>query len=210
MNSLVGVLCRFREKPIAIMGDVKRMFHQFRVDPPDCLWLKNQHWSSTLQNESASLWCIKFTRLCKFCIKEDCCDHKGDLNSEVCNFLTNNFYADDGLNNCKNYEEAIKLVQDARNLCSNGNLRLDKIMSNSRKVMQSIPRDFGSIIHRELHHFLDSSSSGWLECSYLSLVNEYHYNYYMNRVYMNGFDGFVFSNNIKQLSMSFQLTGFSK
>jgi hypothetical protein len=31
MNSLVGVLCRFREEPIAICSDIERMFHQFRV-----------------------------------------------------------------------------------------------------------------------------------------------------------------------------------
>ena len=33
-NSLAGVLCRFRQEPVALMCDVERMFHQFYVDPP--------------------------------------------------------------------------------------------------------------------------------------------------------------------------------
>ena len=30
-NSLVGVLTRFRQEPVAIMGDIESMFHQVRV-----------------------------------------------------------------------------------------------------------------------------------------------------------------------------------
>ena len=35
-SNLVGVLIRFREKPIAIMADIERMFHQVHVSPKDC------------------------------------------------------------------------------------------------------------------------------------------------------------------------------
>jgi hypothetical protein len=34
-NSLVGVLLRFRQEPIAMMSDVEQMFHQVYVDPKD-------------------------------------------------------------------------------------------------------------------------------------------------------------------------------
>ncbi|XP_064651668.1 uncharacterized protein LOC135502643 [Lineus longissimus] len=33
LNNLVGVLTRFRENPVAIMGDVSNMYHQILVDP---------------------------------------------------------------------------------------------------------------------------------------------------------------------------------
>ena len=32
LNSMVGVLVRFREDPIAIMGDIEKMFHKFKVN----------------------------------------------------------------------------------------------------------------------------------------------------------------------------------
>ena len=34
-NSLVGVLLRIRENPVAVMADIEAMFHQVRVTPND-------------------------------------------------------------------------------------------------------------------------------------------------------------------------------
>ena len=34
-NGLVGVLLRFRQQPVALMCDIQKMFHRFRVDPGD-------------------------------------------------------------------------------------------------------------------------------------------------------------------------------
>ena len=39
-NSLVGVLCRFRKGPVAVICDVERMFHQFHVRPEDQDYLR--------------------------------------------------------------------------------------------------------------------------------------------------------------------------
>ena len=33
MNNLIGVLMRFRKENIAVMCDIKQMFHSFYVDP---------------------------------------------------------------------------------------------------------------------------------------------------------------------------------
>ncbi|XP_053739916.1 uncharacterized protein LOC128769885 isoform X2 [Synchiropus splendidus] len=46
MNSLIGILLRFRQHHIAVMSDVEKMFHQFHVPEPDrdylrFLWWKN-------------------------------------------------------------------------------------------------------------------------------------------------------------------------
>ena len=39
-NNLVGILLRFRQDPVAVMGDVQSMFHQVRVpvEDRDFLW----------------------------------------------------------------------------------------------------------------------------------------------------------------------------
>ena len=36
LNSVIGVLIRFRKNDIAIVADVEAMFHQVRVKPLDC------------------------------------------------------------------------------------------------------------------------------------------------------------------------------
>ncbi|KAJ8375840.1 hypothetical protein SKAU_G00064200 [Synaphobranchus kaupii] len=43
-NSLVGVLCRFRRGPVAIMCDIERMFHQFHVKAEDQDYLRFMWW----------------------------------------------------------------------------------------------------------------------------------------------------------------------
>ena len=43
-NNLVGVLTRFRQKPIALMIDVEGMFHQVRVNPKDCDVIRFPRW----------------------------------------------------------------------------------------------------------------------------------------------------------------------
>jgi len=66
-------------------------------------------------------------------------------------------------------------------------ITLRGILSSAASVYDSlvgtldlkIPRSFilhdvGSITHRERHHLLDTSSSGYRQCSYLRLVNEDH------------------------------------
>lgn len=35
MNSLTGIVLRFRQYPVALMCDIERMFHQFHVDKAD-------------------------------------------------------------------------------------------------------------------------------------------------------------------------------
>ena len=147
MNSLVGVLVRFREAPIAFMGDVERMFHQFRVNPEDRDYLRFLWWKDADLSTDPVAYRMKVHLFgavsspgcANFGLKKLASDNMELFSPEVCNFLANDFYVDDGLRSCKTVAEAIKLIQEARTLCSKGNLRLHKFVSNSPEVMQSIP-----------------------------------------------------------------------
>ncbi|XP_041473798.1 uncharacterized protein LOC121422697 [Lytechinus variegatus] len=50
------------------------------------------------------------------------------------------FYVDDGLVSVASEEEAIQLANEARQLCSKGGLRLHKFVSNSKEVLESLPK----------------------------------------------------------------------
>ena len=50
-----------------------------------------------------------------------------------------NFYVDDCLKSVRNEVEAIPLVSDLGELLSKGGFRLTKWISNSRKVIESLP-----------------------------------------------------------------------
>ena len=44
MNSLVGVLTRFRQEHVALAADIEAMFHQVRVHDEDCDALRFLWW----------------------------------------------------------------------------------------------------------------------------------------------------------------------
>ena len=55
-NNLIGVLLRFREAPVAVMGDVKEMFHQVQV--------KKEH-RDALRFLSPPVWWSMVSQLCQ-------------------------------------------------------------------------------------------------------------------------------------------------
>ena len=146
LNSLVGVLCRFREDPIAIIGDVEKMFHQFRVEPEDRDYLRFLWWRNADLDKEPTVYRMKVHLFgaasspgcANFGLKQLATDNKEEF-VEVYNFLTYDFYVDDGLRSFTTADEAIQLVKDAQKVCAAGKLRLHKFISNSPEVMASIP-----------------------------------------------------------------------
>jgi len=144
-NSLTGVLCRFREHPIAFMGDVERMFHQFLVKDEHRDYLRFLWWKSDSLDAKPTEFRMKVHLFgaasspgcANFGLKHLARENAVDL-PDAARFIEQNFYVDDGLDSCKTQEEAIKLIADAQELCQRGGLRLHKFVSNSREVMDAI------------------------------------------------------------------------
>ena len=53
--------------------------------------------------------------------------------------IFSNFYVDDLLKSVSNKEQALSVLQDVTELCSNGGFRLTKWISNIRDVIQTVP-----------------------------------------------------------------------
>ena len=56
-------------------------------------------------------------------------------------FIEHCFYVDDGLYSCNTTEEAAKLLKDTADVCSLGNLKLHKLMSNKADVLKNFPEE---------------------------------------------------------------------
>ena len=67
-------------------------------------------------------------------------DYRTGNNSNAADFITTNFYVDDGLCSMESEEETIKLIRDARDICNKGNLRLHKFVFNCTPVLEYIPQ----------------------------------------------------------------------
>ncbi|PIK33816.1 hypothetical protein BSL78_29367 [Apostichopus japonicus] len=145
-NNLFGVLCRFRRHPVAVMCDVEKMFHRFHVSPEDrdylrFLWYKGgdtkkepleYRMNVHLFGATSSPGCANFgmKHLSRMFEEEF---------SLAAPFLRQDFYVDDGVTSVKNAREAKELIKEACELCSKGNLRLHKFVSNDRSVIEDIP-----------------------------------------------------------------------
>ena len=71
-------------------------------------------------------------------------------------FCVNNFYVDDGLYSVGTVQEAIKLVNAARELCTVGNLRLHKFVSNSKELLEHIPESERDVATQSIDINLDN------------------------------------------------------
>lgn len=79
-NSLICVLLRFHQEPVAIMADIEGMFHQVRVKEEDRNLLRFLWWpgwrhkqrSGGIPNEGSSLWRHILSNLCTFCTAKTC------------------------------------------------------------------------------------------------------------------------------------------
>lgn len=148
-NTLVGVLCRFRKGPIAIMCDVERMFHQFHVAKEHQDYLRFLWWDKGDLNSKPSVYRMKVHLFgaasspgcSNFGLNHLASQGHGRFSEESIKFIKRSFYVDDGLISVKSPAEAINLVEGARALCRTGNLRLHKFVSNDKEVIAAIPTE---------------------------------------------------------------------
>ncbi|KAL9989490.1 hypothetical protein ACROYT_G004049 [Oculina patagonica] len=146
-NSLVGVLSRFREDHVALMSDVEAMFHQVRVRPSDCDALRFLWWpDGNLDNQPEEYQMMvhlfggaSSPSCANFALKRTAEDNKEGFEPQTIETVKRNFYVDDCLKSVESEDKAIRLAKELRELLAKGGFKLTKWLSNSRKVIESLP-----------------------------------------------------------------------
>ena len=105
LNTLLGILCRFRQERVAFMTDIKSMFHQFMVseehqDLLRFLWCEDGDLKKEvieyrmkvhLFGAGSSPGCANFG------LKKAADDRQAEYGKEAAEFIRRDFYVDDGL-----------------------------------------------------------------------------------------------------------------
>jgi hypothetical protein len=123
-NTLLGVLLRFRQEPVALMADIQSMYYQVMVPEKDRDFLRFLWWPEGDASKpvreyrmKAHLFGAKSSPSCaNFALKQTAADNKDQFNKETIEVLGNNFYVDDCLKSVTNEDNAINLAQNL-NLC---------------------------------------------------------------------------------------------
>ena len=146
-NNLVGVLCRFRKEPVALMGDIEGMFHQVGVAEQDRDLLRFLWWKDgDLTKEPAEyrmtvhLFGATSSPACaNYALKMAANENEKDLGSEAANFIRRDFYVDDGLTSVESVPDAVTLIKNTKEMCRRGGFKLHKFTSSHKEVIEAIP-----------------------------------------------------------------------
>ena len=158
-NTVVGVLTRFRQERTAIIADIESMFYQVLVRPDDSDVLRFLWWpGNDLQRRPEEyqmtvhlFGAVSSPSCANFALRKTAEENFQRFDFEVINTVRRNFYVDDCLKSVPSESEAIRLTADLRRLLERGGFNLTKWVSNSRKLIESLPESDRAGSFKDLH-----------------------------------------------------------
>lgn len=149
-NSLVGVLFRFREEAVGIMGDIEKMYHQVRVPDKNRDLLRFLWWP----RGDTSLEPVKY-RMCVhlfgatsspacavMALLETAKSQTSIYDESIIQTVFRNFYVDDCLKSVPSDVEAVEMIRNLKSLCAKGGFNVTKWVSNSSIVSQEVSESY--------------------------------------------------------------------
>ena len=148
-NSLLGVLLRFRQGPIAVMGDIEKMYYQVQVSP-SCRDYLRFFWVDTIHSKPQEyrlkvhvFGATSSPSVANFALKRTTHDNP-NYSMQARQTVQRSFYIDDLLISVGDETEAINLVTEVKDLVAEGGFNLTKFISNSAKVQTTLQSDSSS------------------------------------------------------------------
>ena len=149
MNSLFGVLIRFRRENVAVMCDIEQMFHSFHVNPQHRDFLRFLWYEGNTPEKSIIEYQMNVhlfgngpsPAVATYGLKKTASDAEEKFGETAAKFVYRNFYVDDGVTSLPTADQAIELVTTTQKMLAEANLRLHKVISNSVEVMEAFPNE---------------------------------------------------------------------
>jgi len=145
MNDLLGMFGCFLKEDVALMTDIKSMLHQFVVAEEHrhllrFLWRFDGHTLKEViyYRMKVQLFGVSSSpRWANFGLRRAVDDGEEEFGTDA----VPEFYVDDGLNSVSTVPEAIQLIKASQAIYSKACLRLHKIVSNKKEVLETFPVD---------------------------------------------------------------------
>lgn len=150
INSLLGVLLRFRKDLVAVTADIQQMFYCFVVSEKHRNFLRFFWYEDNNPEKEQVEYRMRVhvfgnspsPAVATYGLRKAAQSGEGAYGSDVVSFVKRNFYVDDGLVSLPTASDAIDLMKRTQEaLMEEGNLRLHKIASNSQDVMNAFSKD---------------------------------------------------------------------
>ncbi|XP_043195315.1 uncharacterized protein LOC122366790 [Amphibalanus amphitrite] len=146
-SSLLGVLLRFREGPVAVMADIEKMFYQVRVPEDDrsllrFLWWPNGDTERELEVYQMNVHlfgAISSPSCANFALRRTAQDFGDKFDADVIDSIQRSFYVDDFMKTGSTADEVLRIARGVRDCCALGGFRLTSFVSNCPDVMFCFP-----------------------------------------------------------------------
>lgn len=146
-NSLLDVLIKFRDGPFAFTADIESMFYQVSVPVIDRDYLRFLWWPEGNFNSfpkeyrmTVHLFGASSSPSCaNYALHRTAKDSGGNYAPEVSETILGNFYVDDCLKSAESEEKLVQVAHAVKSLCGCGGFNLTKFVSNSKKLLESLP-----------------------------------------------------------------------
>ena len=147
LNSLIGIIIRFRTNRYAIAADIKAMFHQVRVPEKDrdslrFLWTDDIHSDADpyVMQMLVHIFGAKDSPCCaNYAVKRTARDYQHLFDPLTFETALRAFYVDDLLKSTHTVATAILLAKELIAMLECGGFYLTKFMSNSREILDALP-----------------------------------------------------------------------
>ena len=121
LNSLIGVLTRFRKEDVALTCDIEQMFHSFHVSPSHrdflrFLWFDNNDLDGAISEFRMNVHffgAVSSPAVANHSLHKTAESGRAAFGDKAVDFLCRHFYVDDGLTSFPTISEAIELIEDS-------------------------------------------------------------------------------------------------
>ncbi|KAJ8385750.1 hypothetical protein AAFF_G00182680 [Aldrovandia affinis] len=157
-SSLLGVLLRFRQERIAIMADIEVMYYQVQVHEDHRDFLRFLWWPGGDTTKPLEAYrmnvhlfgAVSSPSVANFALKQTAYDNTDKYSMEVLDTIKHGFYVDHCLKSVTSARQAVNLIKDLRDACSQGGFTLTKWVSNSQEVLRTVPENHRAALVQQL------------------------------------------------------------
>jgi len=142
--SLMGVLLRFRERPTAVSGDIREIFHQITVCAQDqysqkFLWRNGEinRPPDTFVMQVMTFGAACSPSLANFILRRNA-ERFGESHPEAVKAICRNTFVDDWLESVDTEEQMVQLANNIKNIHAKGGFEMRNWLSNSKRVVCSL------------------------------------------------------------------------
>ena len=146
-STLIGVLLRFRLYPVALVGDIKNMFHQVRVHTKDqpalrFLWWEDGDPGKPIKTYQLTVHTFGLTSspsVAGYALRQTADQNLTNASELTLSAIRNNFYVDDLLMSVRCSAQAVQLIAELDEVLGSGGFTLAKYVSNRPEVLEALP-----------------------------------------------------------------------